>query len=268
MTLKWHWTELSRLGGAAGGLASKIFRGIEELDTADLLAREVIQNSWDAARKLRAQLKQPKLPFEMSFRFVDFIGEEKNKFLDFLRLEEIYSQSKHWKKKPAEKAEVAFKKILDPKEPLKLLFCEDFGAHGLYGAIDKRSKSIMFKALYMFGDTDKGDDHGSGGSYGFGKSAFIQGSGIRTVLAYSSFQPFENDATTRRFVGFSYWDNFHIDDNFYDGRAIYGAPSKNPGAPFEDDEADQVATAAGFKLRSNEHPEGLGVAASTVLYRL
>ena len=264
MSSKWHWTDLPRLGGAAGGLASKIFRGIEELDTSDLLAREVIQNSWDAARKLRAQLNQPKLPFQMRFRFVDFTGDDKKKIVEFSKLEEIYLQSKHMKKKSAQKAEVAFKKILDPKEPLKLLFCEDFGAHGLYGSIEKQSKSIMFKALYMFGDTDKGDDQGSGGSYGFGKSAFIQGSGIQTVLAYSSFQPFEGDPVTRRFVGFSYWDNFHIDDYSYDGRAIFGAPAKNPGSPFEDKEADTVAAALGFGVRSSQKPENLGTSLGLV----
>jgi hypothetical protein len=264
MSTKSHFTEHSRNGVAHGRLASKIFRGIEELNTSDLLAREVIQNSWDAARKLRVQLNQPKLPFQMRFRFVNFTGEEKKRIVEFLKLEEIYSQSKHMKKKSSEKVEIAYKKILDPKEPLKFLYCEDFGAHGLYGAIDKRSKSIMFKALYMFGDTDKGDDQGSGGSYGFGKSAFIQGSGIRTVLAYSSFEPFEGDPVTRRFVGFSYWDNFHIDDDYFDGRAIFGAQAKNPGSPFEDNEADTVAEALGFERRSSKKSEGLGTSLGLV----
>ena len=264
MTSRWHWAELPPLGGAAGGLASKIFRGIEELDTADLLAREVIQNSWDAARKLRIQLKKPDLPFEMVFRFVALTGEKKREFLRHFDLESINAQAKYMKKRSAEKSNEAFSKVLDSKTPLKILFCEDYGAHGLYGSIDKPSKSILFKALYMFGDTDKGDDVGSGGSYGFGKSAFIQGSAIKTVFAYSAFRPFEEDKTTRRFVGFSYWDNFNVKDEYFDGRAIFGNNSKKAGNPFEDKEADREAELGGFQIRDAQVPESLGTSLALI----
>lgn len=264
MTSKWHWAELPPLGGAAGGLASKIFRGIEQLDTADLLAREVIQNSWDAARKLRAQLKKPDLPFEMVFRFVSLSGKEKDLFLEQFNLASIREQSKHMKKRSAEKSNEAFSKVFNQSTPLRILFCEDYGAHGLYGPIDKPSTSILFKALYMFGDTDKGEDQGSGGSYGFGKSAFIQGSGIKTVLAYSAFLPFEDDPTTRRFLGFSYWDNFNIKDSYFDGRAIYGNNSKRPGLPFEDKDADREASKVGFTLRNGHEHQALGTSLALI----
>jgi hypothetical protein len=116
----------------------------------------------------------------------------------------------------------------------------------------------------MFGDTDKGDDQGSGGSYGFGKSAFIQGSAIKTVFAYSAFQPFENDSVTRRFVGFSYWDNFNIKDEYFDGRAIFGDNSAKPGSPFNDKEADKRAKLGGFSIRDASNPEELGTSLALI----
>jgi hypothetical protein len=258
MNNNWYWTKVPPLGGAAGGLASKIFRGIEDLDTSDLLAREVIQNSWDAARKLRESKKKQTIPFKVRFKFVTLTGSKKEEFIKTAGLDLLSDKTKNMKKKSAEKAEKSFKKIFANKEPLTLLFCEDYGAHGLYGSIDKISKSVLFRALYMFGDTNKGEDQGSGGSYGFGKSAFIRGSAIQTVFAYSSFDPFEGDPVTRRLVGFSYWDNFSIAEDHFDGRAILGNSTKNPGVPFEDKDADDAAKLLGFDSRNANTAETLG----------
>ena len=78
-TSKWHWTEIPDLGGAEGGLAGKVFKGIDELTGEDLLAREVIQNSWDASRKLNlGKSKSAKVPFRMEFRFISISGKELN----------------------------------------------------------------------------------------------------------------------------------------------------------------------------------------------
>jgi hypothetical protein len=67
----WHWIELQKLGGASGGLAGKVFKGIDTLTASDLLAREVIQNSWDASRKLNSgRAKAKRVPFKMEFLFM------------------------------------------------------------------------------------------------------------------------------------------------------------------------------------------------------
>ena len=259
MTL-WHWTELSRLGGASGGIASKIFKGIETLTAADLLAREVIQNSWDASKKLNLNRKgKSKVPFRMEFRFVQISGKEKEAFIKSAAISEIQEQMKHMKKSDQNAAAETLKKIFS-KDPITLLFCEDFGAHGLYGHINLKSDSILFRAIYMFGDTGKNDETGTGGSYGFGKSAFIRGSGIQTVFAYSSFAPFEGDKTTRRLVGATYWNSHRSSDKKdYEGRAILGDPkAKEPGIPFEDQRADEKAIELGFKKRDASAEEHLG----------
>jgi hypothetical protein len=256
----WHWIELQKLGGASGGLAGKVFKGIDTLTASDLLAREVIQNSWDASRKLNSgRAKAKRVPFKMEFRFMELTGQEKVTFLKTAGLEEIHNESKSMKKSDSEVAEESFK-VINSNAPLRLLVCSDFGAHGLYGSINMGSDSILFRALYMFGDTGKADEDGTGGSYGFGKSAFIRGSGIQTVFAYSSFAALPNDKVTRRLVGTTYWGS-HRDSNGRDleGRAIYGDPSAGePGIPFEDDKADDLARKLFMELRSSDKEENLG----------
>jgi|694.fasta_scaffold66502_3 hypothetical protein len=256
----WHWIELQKLGGASGGLAGKVFKGIDTLTASDLLAREVIQNSWDASRKLNSgRAKAKRVPFKMEFRFMELTGQDKVTFLKTAGLEEIHKESKSMKKSDSEVAEESFK-VINSSAPLRLLVCSDFGAHGLYGSINMGSDSILFRALYMFGDTGKADEDGTGGSYGFGKSAFIRGSGIQTVFAYSSFATLPNDKVTRRLVGTTYWGS-HRDSNGRDleGRAIYGDPGAGePGIPFEDGKADDLAKKLFMELRSAEKEENLG----------
>jgi hypothetical protein len=256
----WHWIELQKLGGASGGLAGKVFKGINTLTASDLLAREVIQNSWDASRKLNTgRPKSKKIPFKMEFRFIELNGKEKASFLQTAGLEEIHQESKYMKKSDSEVAAESFGAI-NSNSPLKLLICSDYGAHGLFGSIEMGSDSILFRALYMFGDTGKTDEDGTGGSYGFGKSAFIRGSGIQTVFAYSSFATLPKDQVTRRLVGTTYWGS-HRDSNGRDleGRAIYGDPGAGePGIPFEDSKADELAQELFMDLRNANAEENLG----------
>jgi hypothetical protein len=257
---KWHWTEISDLGGAEGGLAGKVFRNIDGLAPEDLLAREVIQNSWDASRKLNETLgKKGKVPFQMEFKFKSLKGKEKASFIESSGMLEIYEQSQFMKRNEAEKAKNEFDRILK-KDSLDILICSDFGAHGLYGSMDLKSKSILFRAIFMFGGTGKDSDSGSGGSYGFGKSAFIKGSTIGTVFAYSSFAPFEGDKTTRRFIGASFWGSHAMPDGKeLEGRAFFGNPrAKKQGWPFEDDLADKMASSIGMDVRDSSEPSKYG----------
>jgi len=256
----WHWIELQRLGGAGGGLAGKVFKGIDTFTASDLLAREVIQNSWDASRKLNSgRIKSKRIPFKMEFKFIELTGKDKASFLKIAGLQEIYEASKSMKKSDAKVADENFSAI-NSDNPLRILVCSDYGAHGLYGSIEAGSDSILFKALYMFGETGKADEDGTGGSYGFGKSAFIVGSGIKTVFAYSSFAPLINDKVTRRLVGTTYWGS-HRDASGRDleGRAIYGDPDAGEtGIPFEDSKADELAAKLFMEKRSATTEEDLG----------
>ena len=48
MTNKWYWNQPSEFGGAGGDAFGKVFRS-QGYSSADLVAREALQNSWDAA---------------------------------------------------------------------------------------------------------------------------------------------------------------------------------------------------------------------------
>ena len=70
---QWRWELVNPNIGAAGGAFAKVFRNLEEKKpgfleenapglNAYLMAREVIQNAWDAALELRNQAPPPPPP--------------------------------------------------------------------------------------------------------------------------------------------------------------------------------------------------------------
>ena len=83
--------------------------------------------------------------------------------------------------------------------PLKLVYVEDFYTTGLDGPPHDLS-SRFHRFLLSVGDSGKvHDGHNTGGSYGFGKSAFSSNSGIRTIFAYSRYRGEDNAPHTRLF---------------------------------------------------------------------
>lgn len=251
---------------AGGGDLSRVIRA--GMPPAHVLAREVIQNSWDAARRLRRDfLPGSAIPFSVAFRFRELVGEEKAAFVETFHLSEL---SKRAHAVGAEKLMLHDASVLDRlegDEPLRVLEASDYGAHGLFGHPNETSDSILWQAIYYMGGSEKAA--GMGGSYGFGKSAFIRGSRIRTVLAYSCFRRYpgtiaESDPVTRRFVGMAWWQKHKLDGNKFQGRARFGAFSQaGPQAvpdwpPYEDGFADSLAEAAGFATRSPSVDADLG----------
>jgi len=147
----------------------------------------------------------------------------------------------------------------------KVLIAEDFGAHGLYGHPKLKGKSVLFRALYNSGGSDKFSSGGiSGGSFGFGKSAFINASASNTVFAYSKFEIQPNDPVTRRFVGWSWHQGHELDGTSYEGRSVYarllqrGSSGEPGGEPYSDDEADQLAAFFGAEERLGNSVNELG----------
>lgn len=234
----WHWIPQNDMGGASGNSLMKLAKNLRVSATAQL-AREVVQNSWDAAQVLR---NEPGHEFRVSFRFVEF---------DKAKSSDIRSafQSDDLRDYFVESLGLDEKKVsLLGDKSVKALIIEDFGAHGLYGRPDLRNKSILYRALYTIGSTAKANDSGvSGGSFGFGKSAFVSASQSNTVFAYSCFDKFEKDPATRRFVGWTWHNEFERAGEVFEGRAIFGdmylsgSGGQVKPIPFEDDAADEFA---------------------------
>lgn len=249
----------------SGGDLSEVLKN--SMDPGHVLAREVIQNSWDAANRLRVQLIPGFAePFEVVFRFHELTGEAKEKFVSKFALHELQARMNQV---GPENLKIGNHQVLevldDPSIPLQLLEASDFGAHGLFGPVERLAKSVMWQAIYYMGGSKKSD---GGGSYGFGKSAFIRGSNIKTLFAYSCFRKYPNtvaadDPVSRRFVGMTWWQNHEFEDADYQGRAEFAAlrqmgHNEQEWLPYEDDFADDFAHAAGLKLRRSVEDSELG----------
>lgn len=259
----WHWIETPDTGGQPGQAARSVMRN--QMSTVSLLAREVIQNSWDAAQPLRARDGHE---FSVTFRFRTLAGDERRQVIGALSLTELAARVEEVGAAALGlPSDDCLSSVTDADGELRVLEIEDRGTHGLFGHPKLKRHSHLYKALYTLGITGKDAD--GGGSYGFGKSAFIKSSGLRTVFAYSCFEPLEGDPVTRRAIGWCWW-NAHEGlsarglDEECDGRAMFGYPQQGGSGPdkkvvpFEDVTADELAGALGLETRSAADLHSLG----------
>lgn len=250
MKSDWVWLPLPPTGGTGGSTYTQALDN-DGIPHVDLLAREVLQNSWDAAQ-WRRDSDAP--GFRFSFRFEELSGEARQRFIELLRLQSLVSQRNFIKEDsrniPSPKD---VESLLDPGRPLRLLFLEDFGTTGMYGDPRKPRESHLFKALYIIGSTTKPNESGGlGGAFGFGKSAFIKSSKVRTAIAYTRFERSVDDDATRRLIGFTWWGDHEAEGVAYEGRAMFGELKGGKLAlPLTDKHADKFAECLGMTNRSD-----------------
>lgn len=272
---KWLWQEEPQGGGSQDGATFSKLMKDTQYSAEELLAREVIQNSWDASRKFVNE--DPLHIFRIRFRFINLSGQEARDFRSKYGLSEVGRSL--WQAGQAEGG--AAKEQYSPgveslhgdQADLKLLLIEDFGAHGLFGnpVGQGKKKSHLYKALYAVGVTGfSTEDNVRGGSYGFGKSAFIRASKANMAFAYTAFEEHDEDSATRRFVGATWWPGFtthSLSGELIDvtGLGIFGNPATETGQgadrhrhPFVDSEADQIAATMGFSARNPGQKSELG----------
>lgn len=266
---QWMWEQTDEKRSGSSGDVAKLFKneGVKQpgpfaraapLAEATLMAREVIQNSWDAARELRAQLGDAAPDFQIEFEFSARLGEAKQRIVQNLDL--------HGLKTHLDDVEASRDKIglgasnalddLASDTPLKVLTISETGTTGMYGPF-KQAKSKLYLALISVGYTMK--DAGAGGSYGYGKAGLIAGSAIRTVVAYTCFNERPDDpGVTRRLLGMTYWGQHELGMGSFTGFARFGHHEDGWVRPFENDAADAVAASLGLKLREPVAVEDLG----------
>jgi hypothetical protein len=247
--LSWQWDELSPMGGVNAAAMAGIFGG-HQLTTEELLVRESVQNSWDAAQE--NQRLKPKVDFSVIFRFASFSGNAKKHFLDAYRMSDLISLRKKLRANDARAFPSLsfFDEVEKKNSPLPVLYVEDQGTHGLYGDPKFPNDSHFFKALYILGTTTKAmSGQVQGGSFGFGKSAFFNASKLRSLVAHSCFGLRGKDNVTRRALGVTQWAGFEVDGQNYVGRALLGHNEGDLTWPLEDEDADELAGALGMPLR-------------------
>jgi hypothetical protein len=262
----WAW-ERTNAGtpGMSGDLA-KIFRheppktpGVFAADAppaaATLLAREVVQNSWDAARDLR-RTDSIVPQFGIEFRFQDVAGEGKHSLVRSLGLGELAARLSGLDRARVGLGPTDCLDSLDTEEPLRVLRITESAASGMYGPWEQ-NRSHMYLALLSIGFTEKFS--GAGGSYGYGKAGLINGSRIRSIVAYTCFREQENEPeVTRRLLGVTYWGPHDHSGSNHPGIATFSGGSAGAIRPFENEEADDVARNLGIALRTPGRAEDLG----------
>jgi hypothetical protein len=236
----WIFEPVGPMGGATGNAFADVLQGAGIMPEAEL-AREAIQNSCDAARERRVRVV---------FRIVTLEGNSKERFLTVLSLRQGIGKRIGSVKLAADNC------LARPDLPLHLLFVEDYGTVGLRGHPHKR-QSHFYRLLLSIGDSTKAFAQGvSGGSYGYGKSALSLNSRLRTIVAYSAFEPDETGATAR-LMGCAYLDAHEFNGKQWTGRAWFGIRSKGPKLvvdPVQNEEAHALAERLGFRRRGNgEH---------------
>lgn len=224
---------------------------------ATLVAREAIQNSWDAARALQVALGDDAPPFTMRFRFRQVSGEDKLAMVSTLGLAQLRDRADAESRRALGLAESdALNEIDDPDVPLKLLYVEESGTTGMGGPW-KADRSKLYLALVAVGFTRKAE--GSGGSFGFGKAGLIRGSRLHSVVAHTRFQEQADDpGAVSRALGMTYWGQHRFGDSSWTGFARLGHDAGSEIVPFENGAADELAESLGMPARDDGRHESLG----------
>ena len=258
MALEWVWLRTG-FGVADGGSYAKLFQG--KGSASDVLAREVTQNSWDAAHRMKfcadgENETKNEVNFKMEYEFRELSGEDKANFSKAIQINELVTLIE--KHKPASlgiESNTCLNHVDQDNVPLNLLYIHDYGTTGLRGdpVGEAMEDSDFYRAFGVIGGNDR--DTG-GGSFGFGKSAFIRASRIHCVIAYSSF-PDEGDGVTRRLWGFLYWKGHDRKSGVAQLGTLQQAESKE-SVPLCNEAADEMALRLGFKKRGSATKEMCG----------
>ena len=257
------------VSGSSGDLA-KLFRneGVKHpgvlaanapTATATIMAREVVQNSWDAANDRRRQMEAEDRgwpEFSIEFRFRSLQGPEKTDLVTRLDLAGLRSHLDGPERHNLGLGDTDCLDHLDDDEPLRLLEVRESGGSGMYGPFTS-ARSKLYLALISLGYTVKHD--GAGGSFGFGKAGLIRASKIRSLVAYTCFTERPDDIdVTRRLLGMTYWGQHECGGEAFNGFARFGREQAGGRVPFVNENADVLAESLGLERRSAEVPADLG----------
>jgi hypothetical protein len=243
--LGWVFERTSPMGGAAGEAFTNTLAASDMLPE-HVLGREAIQNSSDAAAKGSKVL--------VRFRATVLSGVSKLQFVEAARLESLVQR-----KKELDIAEPnCLGSIKDPNIDLQLLYVDDYNTTRLDGNYSDDNSRFFRFLLLSLGDGSKAHEHGTGGSYGFGKSVYSSNSRIQTLFAYSSSLDENGKARTLLF-GCGFFKKYRLNGVPYSGRAWHGVdqtPDENSQqkvVPLLDGAADDLAARLGFATRTKGH---------------
>lgn len=225
------------------------------------MAREVIQNSWDAAEELRRHRPEAP-PFAIDFQFEALIDTRKRELVDALGLDELAEHAETHAPTDEDRAQLGLGdgdclRELASETPVRVCTIIEHGASGMYGPWSG-AESRMYLAMNSIGYNEKAD--GSGGTFGYGKAGLIRASHSRVILAYSCFLERPDDpAVTRRLLGVTYWGQHRAKQGgSLNGFVRFGKNVGGEVVPYENELADDIATSLGLDVRDHNVLEQLG----------
>lgn len=258
MSMDWHFLVSGAGIMSADSMANPLRN--TSLSSAEVLAREALQNSFDERDKTNQQ------PVIFKIKKHKLIGKHKKTFVDQLCFSQIASKKHLFPPSHAwfEKGGESLKKIDDPNFPLFILEVSDFNANGLGGRWNRGLdiNDRFFNLVLSINRTEK--QHGSAqdgalGSYGVGKMVFALCSNLRTMIYYSKFKSTEKSGgANARFMSTAFLPSFYDKENDiqFSGHAYFGISSEenqNPKKPLENEEADQMMKKIGFEVRDENN---------------
>ena len=184
----------------------------------------------------------------VKFEYRTLGGDAKRRLIDTLDLAALRKRVESDRGLLEEVGGGVWREAAEGDAGLPVLYVSDYGPHGLYGHPRLRLRSPLWLAMRTTGITDKkGLGDTAGGSFGLGKGAMLYASHAGLLVAYSRFDHFEDDAATRRLEGAARWPDHPFAGDVWTGQARFG--DEPTAAPFEDEQADEIAQALGMPSR-------------------
>lgn len=241
--MNWHYEKSPLNGGAPGDAYKSVFNGSGKRG-AEILAREAIQNSVDAA-------SEPGGNVRVDFRFRRLSAEERADFEAAASLGDICERE----------PQLGLPKdnvLRDRSAPIDLLYIDDYETTGLRGDPTHPSSNLRKLLMDLGGSGKAQDGTGSGGSYGFGKAVYSSNSRIGTIFAFSRTEDAAG-APISLLMGCAYHSGHEHEGTPFTGRAFLGTEVSVPGEgvrfdPFQGDVAEELAERLGF-----QRDEGVGL---------
>lgn len=236
----WEFTKLARKQPSHTGTFLNSFNQ-RDFSQAQVLAREIIQNSTDAGKGIPGITR-------LEFQTLTFIGENKEKLIDLLGMRDALLPRVAGMSKRATNLSVA-KAIGNffEDEQLSVLLVRDFNTCGLGGKLFSYEDKDHFHKLVCATHLDnKSDKVLVGGSFGLGKTVYAKASDIYTVMYHSTFkETTETDGHRRRLMVAGVYPMHHYEDQGFDGYGYFGERNHldngdEEAIPFSNEQAEDL----------------------------
>lgn len=228
---------VSRTGGITGS-GAKVLLGAPHLRSLEMVIREAVQNSWDAATGQQVTFGVAGVAFD---------GRRRRELAHVLH-----------------GGVSGPKPLLDLGDaPVDALLLWDRGTTGLAGALQPdvvdldEDESDFVRFFFMIGDTkQQTDEVAKGGTYGFGRSSMLAASRIGTILVHTRCK--HQRKLESRFMGMTWTEVQRRRGPRFTGRHWWGVQDNDGVRPVLGDDADKLAGALGM-LPESEGKTGTSI---------